>query len=178
MKIQELIGNENIKTQLIMAAAASIKRNDAIPHIVFEGPPGTGKTLFSKSLAETVNTLLFQEEPTSINNSFSVKKITDKFPTQGYDSEGNITGKILPPIVFIDEIHSVPIKGQEALGIAMENWAVQGESVPRFTVIGATTLVGNLSKPFLDRFKLCLKFKPYNIIDSTMDKISEKNSIM
>ena len=175
MDIRELVGNEFIKTQLLMSAAGAIKRNEAIPHTMFEGIPGSGKTTFSKTLAETVNTLFFQEDPNNIKSFKDIEKIASKFPLQGYDDDGNIVEKILPSIVFIDEIHNLSLKGQEVLGIAMEEWSIPGGGkfdggripIPRFTLIGATTLIGKLSKPFADRFKLSFKFKAYNMIDST-----------
>lgn len=38
--------------------------------------------------------------------------------------------------------------------------------VPRFTLIGATTNDGKLSKPFRDRFKMLFVFKPYSLSES------------
>lgn len=175
MKINELVGNDGIKTQLTMAATSAVKRNEPIPHTMFEGIAGAGKTTFSRALAETVNTLFFQEDPNNIKNFSDVERIAAKFPKQGYDEEGNIIGNILPPILFVDEVHNLSLKGQEVLGIAMENWSIPGSDkfsdgdtpIPRFTLVGATTLVGKLSKPFSDRFKLSFKFRPYDLVDST-----------
>ena len=100
---------------------------------------------------------------------------------RGYDNEGNKTGHepIVSPVVFIDEIHRLPIGGQEHLGILMEEFKIQIKSSeayvglaaldikdignrvrwsPAFTLVGATTNDGLLSKPFRDRFKLRFLF--------------------
>ncbi|MCK5017463.1 MAG: hypothetical protein KAS32_10385, partial [Candidatus Peribacteraceae bacterium] len=84
--------------------------------------------------------------------------------------------KIRPTIVFFDEIHKMPLGGQESLGIAMEEWYVVYKSpysgqvqeiwLPKFSLIGATTLSGKLSKPFRDRFKLWFQFNTYNMEES------------
>jgi Holliday junction DNA helicase RuvB len=91
-------------------------------------------------------------------------------PGEGYDQEGNIVGQIQPQVVFCDEVHQLPLLAQENLGIAMQDWKLPVqlngrdvfEWVPRFTLIGATTLPGRLSKPFLDRFKIQSEFETYS----------------
>jgi Holliday junction DNA helicase RuvB len=82
----------------------------------------------------------------------------------------------------------MPLKGQEILGIAMEEWytpirnsytgAVSEVWLPKFTVVGATTLPGKLSKPFRDRFKLIFYFETYTedeIVE--MVKLHAKNTL-
>jgi Holliday junction DNA helicase RuvB len=85
----------------------------------------------------------------------------------GYSQKGDRVDEIKPTIIFIDEIHNMSLQGQEILGIAMENFTMDSGFpnrrywVPYFTVIGATTDDGILSKPFRDRFKLKFLFQPY-----------------
>jgi Holliday junction DNA helicase RuvB len=61
------------------------------------------------------------------------------------------------------------LKGQELLGLAMERFVIESGRpnkfhwTPKFTLIGATTMSGKLSKPFRDRFKLQFTFQPYNL---------------
>jgi Holliday junction DNA helicase RuvB len=62
--------------------------------------------------------------------------------------------------------------GQEKLGIIMENYLIETGRpnkyywTPYFTLIGATTMAGELSKPFLNRFKLNFMFQPYSFEES------------
>jgi Holliday junction DNA helicase RuvB len=85
----------------------------------------------------------------------------------GYDTQGNRRSKISPTIFFLDEVHNLPLKGQELLGLVMERFMIESQKpdryiwVPYFTLIGATTIAGKLSKPFRDRFKLVFNFEPY-----------------
>jgi len=78
-------------------------------------------------------------------------------------------------ILFIDEIHRMPIKGQEIIGIIMERFVCESDEpnsyywLPFFTLIGATTEEGTLSKPFLDRFSIILPFNTYELEE--MEKI-------
>jgi len=78
-------------------------------------------------------------------------------------------------------VHNVPLSGQEHMGIVMEEWYLpvtkreaqvdaknvkdRGDAIrwsPEFTLIGATTNDGKLSKPFRDRFKLRFLFNTYS----------------
>ena len=174
MNISEIIGNRETKMQLIVAATAAKKKNSSVPHALFEGPAGTGKTTFALALADITETLFIEEDPSSIKSVADVVKVLRKFSNKGYDESGNIVGEIGPPVLFFDEIHNLPLKGQELFGLAMENWRLAVPTsdgsivawVPRFTLIGATTLAGKLSKPFRDRFKMFLTFQTYDLEES------------
>jgi Holliday junction DNA helicase RuvB len=77
-------------------------------------------------------------------------------------------------IVFIDEIHRLPMKVEELLYPMMEDFAIELESkdqlgrkrmerfwIPKFTLIGATTMAGDLSQPLRDRFGLSFTLQKY-----------------
>ena len=73
-------------------------------------------------------------------------------------------------ILFIDEIHSVRRELLEALYILMEDGRIAGNTSGQLytlpgplTVIGATTELGELPKPLVDRFRLHFHLEPYNI---------------
>jgi Holliday junction DNA helicase RuvB len=110
--------------------------------------------------------------PEALKDQRAILDLLDSLNFTGYDELGNRTAPIKPTVVFIDECHRIPMYGQEKLGIIMENFTLDTGKVgkvfwvPYFTVIGATTLAGNMSKPFLDRFKLNFFFETYNIQDS------------
>jgi Holliday junction DNA helicase RuvB len=71
-------------------------------------------------------------------------------------------------MVFVDEIHRMPKRGQEVMGIAMEKFMLETGTtnrffwIPYFTLIGATTDDGELTKPFREKFKLRFLFDTYN----------------
>lgn len=178
MLFTDIVGNADSKTQLAVAAQSAAARNTSVPHLLFEGTAGCGKTSMASSLSEMLGVPFIQLNPVSIKSQEDILSVASQLPLEGYDRDGNIIGKICPAIIFLDEVHNLPLKGQELLGIVMETWKMsvnvkrgrysspKGVWFPRFTLIGATTLSGKLSKPFRDRFKASFKFEPYNIEDS------------
>lgn len=176
LTFDDIIGNERIKIQLQIASGAAKIRNTSVPHVLFTGAAGCGKTTMSKALAQNQEAYMLKIPPESIRTSQDVLDIGERLSVEGYNQEGEQVGPIKPTILFLDEVHKMPIGGQEALGIAMEEWYVAtknkytGESfelwLPKFTVVGATTLLGKLSKPFRDRFKMLFQFSTYNLEDS------------
>lgn len=179
MHFDELVGNEQTKSMLVIAAKSASGRNTSVPHVLFGGSAGCGKTSFANALANFLGVPYFQVDAAGIKTSEDIFSVVEKFPMNGYNDKGEVVGEITPPIVFIDEIHQLSLKGTEQLGIAMENFILPMEIgrgktkekrviwVPRFTLVGATTLTGRLPKPLRDRFKLQCKFDTYSIIEST-----------
>ncbi|MBV5346780.1 AAA family ATPase [bacterium] len=167
-----MIGNENIKRQLTVAIDSARHRNMAPPHMLFSGHPGCGKTSMAKEVAATLKTDFISLTPESLKDNRTLLNLLDSLNFTGYDKLGNRIDTISPTVVFIDEIHRLPMFGQEKLGIIMENFSLNTENVgkvywlPYFTVVGATTLAGNLSRPFLNRFKLNFYFETYPLHES------------
>lgn len=176
MDFKDIIGNDNVKIQLTIASEAAKINNDAMPHTLFTGAAGCGKTTMAKALSTYQKVNMIKIAPENIKTSKDVYSIAEKLATEGYTKAGLKIGRIKPTIVFVDEIHRMPVSGQETLGIAMEELYVAtrnqytGENwdiwLPKFTVIGATTLSGKLSKPFRDRFKLLFQFETYSQTES------------
>ncbi len=165
----ELIGHERTKQQLRISTLSAGKLNLAPPHILFSGAPGCGKTSMARRLAEQADYEFVMAQPNDMKGYDEVQRVLQLLDHSNYDERGNRIGPIRPTILFFDEIHNMPLKGQETLGIAMENFVIEAKKsgqaiwLPYFTVVGATTLAGKLSKPFLDRFKLRFTFEPYNM---------------
>ncbi len=185
----KLIGHEKTKKQIMIAAQSAIKRNTAIPHMLFTGTPGCGKTSLAKYLADKYKLPFLSMVPNEMKDYKSVIKTLEKLSHKNYDSKGNRIGKIEPTLLFFDEIHNLPLKGQELLGLAMEKFVMDSGKpnkyywVPFFTLIGATTIAGKLSKPFLDRFKMVFVFEPYpldeikEIVKAHANKLNVKLSV-
>jgi len=144
------IGQTQLKSNLAVYIEAAKKRSEALDHCLFAGPPGLGKTTLATLVAKTIGSELFTVSGPAL------------------DKKGDLAAVLtnLKPfdVLFIDEIHRVPIAVEEVLYSALEDFKLdiilgQGPGartmridLPRFTLIGATTRSGLLSTPLRDRF--------------------------
>lgn len=166
--IDNIIGHGDTKKQLEIAIKSAKDRNISIPHLLFSGAAGCGKTTMGMEMAHAADVDFLPVSPDDFSDRDPVLRILDKLNHENYDERGNRKGPLRPTIVFIDEIHRMPKKGQEILGIAMEKFLLEsGQAnkyywVPYFTLIGATTDDGELTKPFREKFKLRFLFDTYS----------------
>lgn len=186
----KLIGNVNTLKQIEIAIKSAMAGNRPIPHMLLTGAAGCGKTSTARFIAEKTRAKFITTSSDAIKSRSDLVPIVDALDRIGHDKvTGEIVGPIVPSIIFIDEIHNLSLAGQEVLGILMEEWYVPvSEDIkvedkykndpsvkrvklanrwcPRFTLIGATTNDGKLSKPFRDRFKLRFTFSTYSLEES------------
>lgn len=142
----DFVGNQNIIDRLSIIIEASKKTNEALKHICFTGPAGLGKTTLAYIVANELGVDI------EVINGANVRSIKQLAPA--------MTRRKSKDILFIDEIHRLPIRVEEALYHVMEdNFLLIGRDEDQiklklsgFTLIGATTLMGKLSAPLRDRF--------------------------
>ena len=150
--LQDFIGQEKTKLILGVAMKGAKERRANLEHVIIYGPPGLGKTTLANIIATEMRGKLY----TSIG--ISIQKSTDVIDLFEDVLEGDI--------VFIDEIHRIPIKLEELLYTAMEDGYIDlGDEriyIPKFTLVGATTRLGDLSKPLRDRFGIQLRLGYYS----------------
>ena len=180
--MDNLIGHKNNKKQIRIAIESANKRNENIPHMLFSGVAGCGKTTMAMEIAKLSNVDFLAVSPHNIQDRESVLEVLDKLDHNNYDKYGNRKGNIRPTVVFFDEIHQMSRKGQEVMGIVMEKFMLETGKpnkfywIPYFTIIGATTDDGELSKPFREKFKLRFLFETYSKDEITeIVKIHAKN---
>lgn len=160
-KISEYIGQNKLKTSLSISINASKKMNKSLDHILFYGPAGLGKTTISNLIANEMGVNIKSQSAPSIEKIGDLASILLSLN----DND----------ILFIDEIHRLNIQIEEFLYSAMEDFFIEiitdvsGEkkpykiSLPKFTLIGATTLPGSISIPLRNRFGMQHKLEYYNI---------------
>lgn len=148
--LEEFVGQEGIKKHLRVFLAAAKKRQEALEHVLLSGPAGLGKTTLATIIAHAVGANL------RVTSGGAVEKAGDLAAILTNLAEGDL--------LFIDEIHRLPKPVEEVLYSAMEDFVLdivlgQGPgaktvrlTLPRFTLVGATTRVGLLSAPLRDRF--------------------------
>lgn len=159
-RLDDYIGQEDIKKALNISILAAKKRNETIDHILFFGPPGLGKTTLANCIANEM------EAKIVVTNGSSLIRTGDLAAILSSLEPGDI--------LFIDEIHRMPIVVQEVLYGAMEDFMLSiivgkgsdartlNIQLPPFTLIGATTDAGGLSAPLRDRFGILLQLKYYS----------------
>ena len=157
----EYIGQERIKSNLKVFIEASLKRGEALDHVLFFGPPGLGKTTLSNIIANQMGANIKTTAAPMIEKSGDLAALLTNI------EEGDI--------LFIDEIHRLSPAVEEILYPAMEDFrldiiigsgpAAQAVKIdlPRFTLIGATTRAGMLSNPLRERFGMHFRMEFYNI---------------
>ncbi len=156
----EYIGQERIKANLKVFIEASLKRGEALDHVLFYGPPGLGKTTLSNIIATQMGTNIKTTAAPMIEKSGDLAALLTNI------EEGDI--------LFIDEIHRLAPAVEEILYPAMEDYrldiiigsgpAAQAVKIdlPRFTLIGATTRAGMLSNPLRERFGMHFRMEFYS----------------
>ncbi len=159
-KLGEFIGQHDLKKNLSIYINAAKARNEALDHVLFYGPPGLGKTTLSQIIANELGV--------------GVKMSSGPIITKSGDLAAILTSLQENDVFFIDEIHRLPTAVEEVLYSAMEDFSIDliiGEgpaaravkiSLPKFTLVGATTRLGLLSNPLRDRFGIPLKLDFYN----------------
>jgi Holliday junction DNA helicase RuvB len=148
--LSEYVGQEKVKANLEIAISAAKKRSEAIEHVLLYGAPGLGKTTLAHVISNEIGANIKVTSGPAIEKSGDLAAILTNL------EEGDI--------LFIDEIHRLNKNIEEILYPAMEDFALdivmgKGPSartlrldLPRFTIIGATTMASLLSAPLRDRF--------------------------
>lgn len=159
--LQEYVGQKKVVEKLSIALQAARQRGEPLEHTLLYGPPGLGKTTLAYIIA----------------NAMASKITTTSGPAleRTGDLMGILTNLGEGDILFIDEVHRLPINIEEFLYPAMEEFKVdfvvdkgmfaRTINVPlkKFTLVGATTRAGSLTAPLRNRFGLFFHLEFYSV---------------
>lgn len=141
---EKYIGNKDISNTAKILVDRFLEKGKPIPHILLFGMPGTGKTTLAKTMANEAGVNFFETVSRSFRNTNDVILALTKL------KRGDV--------LFIDEIHGLKIELEEVMYSAMQDSYIstpEGEilHLPKFSIIGATTIPEDVSKPLRDRFE-------------------------
>ena len=162
-RFEEFIGQNELIENLKLYIDAANGREEALDHVLLFGPPGLGKTTLANIISKELNV--------------NIKQASGPVIDRAGDLAGMITNIQNRDVFFIDEIHRLNSVVEEYLYSAMEDYKIdimidKGPSarsvqlnIEPFTLVGATTRLGNLTSPLRDRFGIVLRVDYYDSKD-------------
>jgi holliday junction DNA helicase RuvB len=158
-RLEDFVGQERHKENLRVFIEAARRRGEGLDHCLFHGPPGLGKTTLAHILARELGC--------------EIRVTSGPVLEKPADLAGLLTNLNEHDILFVDEVHRLGKVVEEYLYPAMEDFRLdimldRGAaarsvqlSLPRFTLVGATTRAGLLSSPLMARFGIVVHLEHY-----------------
>lgn len=173
-KLAEYVGQPRLVEKLSITLQAVKQRGEAMEHVLLHGPPGLGKTTLAHIIANEMGT--------------HVTVTSGPAMTKPGDLVGLLTKLQHADVLFIDEIHRLPISLEEYLYSAMEDFKIDVQidsgmhaktitlPLKPFTLIGATTRAGMISGPMRSRFGITHNLEFYS--ESDLHKILVRSAAL
>jgi Holliday junction DNA helicase RuvB len=153
--LDDFIGQKQLRENLKIYVTAAKARKEALDHVLFHGPPGLGKTTLAQIVAREMGV--------------GFRATSGPVIQKAGDLAAQLTNLQPHDVLFIDEIHRLNPAIEEILYPAMEDFQLDlmiGEGpaarsvrieLPPFTLVGATTRSGLMTRPLRERFGIPLR---------------------
>jgi len=159
LSLDDFVGQRQVRENLRVFIAAARGRGEALDHVLFFGPPGLGKTTLAQIVAREMGV--------------GFRATSGPVIQRAGDLAALLTNLQPRDVLFIDEIHRLNPAVEEILYPAMEDFQLDliiGEGpaarsiridLPPFTLVGATTRSGLITRPLRERFGIPLRLMFY-----------------
>ncbi len=159
LSLDDFVGQRQVRENLRVFIAAAKARGEALDHVLFHGPPGLGKTTLAQIVAAEMGA--------------GFRATSGPIIQRAGDLAALLTNLQPHDVLFIDEIHRLQPAVEEVLYPAMEDFQLDliiGEGpaarsiridLPPFTLVGATTRSGRITRPLRERFGIPLRLQFY-----------------
>ncbi|MGQ0627688.1 MAG: Holliday junction branch migration DNA helicase RuvB [Phycisphaerales bacterium] len=159
-RMADYVGQPDLMQRLRITIEAVKARREPMEHVLLHGPPGLGKTTLAHVIGAEMGTRVY------LTSGPALARATDLVSALTRLQQGDI--------LFIDEIHRLPIAVEEFVYPAMEDFRIDVPvdsglhartvqiALKPFTLIGATTRAGLLSAPMRSRFGIAHHLRFYS----------------
>ncbi len=164
-RLDEFVGQEEVKSNLRVFVAAARERGEVLDHVLLYGPPGLGKTTLACIIANEMGQEIRLTSGPAFQNGAELVALLSQ--------EGGQRA------VFIDEIHRLNRVIEEHLYPAMEEWRIElvidkGPNARHFqlqlepfTLLAATTRAGMITPALRSRFGIICHLDFYPAVELT-----------